>query len=247
MLKLCARCGTNQTTTKYCKPCRPKAYEESRGPEAKRLRRQREYRNRRMKRLHGPEWVPPARRAFVGPPRSLMTPQRRSQIRKARYAADPGYRVKVAEYSRLWSREREGGTERIVRKKDGLLLECTRCRKMLPRGWFTRDGRGEDSRRSHCRTCRKPEKSTDAARRRALGAKPLPPESVRILWKRQRGLCGICYRPMPPTTFEIDHIVPLALGGPHEMGNLQLAHKQCNRKKGAKAPHEFMRAQGFLL
>lgn len=36
--------------------------------------------------------------------------------------------------------------------------------------------------------------------------------------------------PMSPS---VDHVVPLALGGPHIMSNVQLAHLHCNIEKGA--------------
>lgn len=55
------------------------------------------------------------------------------------------------------------------------------------------------------------------------------------------GSCGICTEPMDrglprgdrlsPT---IDHIVPLAKGGSHELSNLQWAHMACNAGKGAR-------------
>jgi hypothetical protein len=36
---------------------------------------------------------------------------------------------------------------------------------------------------------------------------------------------------------EIDHILPRVLGGPTEPANLQVTHKICNRRKGAKVWH----------
>jgi len=55
------------------------------------------------------------------------------------------------------------------------------------------------------------------------------------------GLCGICgdvvdmslhgWDQRGPT---IDHIVPLSRGGTHTLGNVQLAHRACNTRKGAK-------------
>lgn len=54
------------------------------------------------------------------------------------------------------------------------------------------------------------------------------------------GRCGICELPMnrelaypDPLSKSVDHIVPLALGGPHEQSNLQYAHLRCNVAKGA--------------
>lgn len=55
-----------------------------------------------------------------------------------------------------------------------------------------------------------------------------------ILVLRDGRICGICGEEITGmTTLEIDHIVPLALGGPHHINNLQQSHGVCNRLKGA--------------
>lgn len=54
--------------------------------------------------------------------------------------------------------------------------------------------------------------------------------------------CALCGRPVDfsltfpnPWSATIDHIIPIAKGGnPASLENLQLAHLQCNRMKGAK-------------
>ena len=60
---------------------------------------------------------------------------------------------------------------------------------------------------------------------------------------KQGGVCGICGKPvdtsikdqLDPLAPVIDHIIPLALGGhPSDIGNLQLAHRWCNRQKSDK-------------
>jgi 5-methylcytosine-specific restriction endonuclease McrA len=38
----------------------------------------------------------------------------------------------------------------------------------------------------------------------------------------------------PKNPWTIDHIVPIAKGGKHVRENLQLAHKLCNQRKGAR-------------
>ena len=55
-------------------------------------------------------------------------------------------------------------------------------------------------------------------------------------------VCGICGRPVDktlpagtPLSPELDEIIPVARGGsPYDIDNLQLAHRVCNQKKGAK-------------
>ena len=62
-----------------------------------------------------------------------------------------------------------------------------------------------------------------------------------IIFRTQK-VCGICGRPVDfeikyphPLSPTVDHIVPIALGGhPSALENLQLAHRICNRQKGAR-------------
>ncbi len=66
------------------------------------------------------------------------------------------------------------------------------------------------------------------------------------LRRLQRGKCAVCRRSLG-TRAELDHVMPLALGGAHDDSNLQLTCHACNRSKGAKHPADFMRSRGFLL
>lgn len=65
------------------------------------------------------------------------------------------------------------------------------------------------------------------------------------LWSKQDGLCAICGKPMPQTRFDVphatvwkkkrptfDHIRPRVKGGADDPANLQLAHADCNWRKG---------------
>ncbi len=76
-----------------------------------------------------------------------------------------------------------------------------------------------------------------------------PPSSplYRRLWDMQGGLCALCGGPMPKNRFAVahasiwkrrratfDHIIPKAAGGPDRADNLQLAHADCNRRKGRR-------------
>ncbi len=54
-------------------------------------------------------------------------------------------------------------------------------------------------------------------------------------------VCGICGRPVDkslryphPLSPTVDHIIPVARGGSSDIGNLQLAHRCCNRQKSDK-------------
>jgi 5-methylcytosine-specific restriction endonuclease McrA len=54
-----------------------------------------------------------------------------------------------------------------------------------------------------------------------------------VVLERDDGVCGICGDDVDPMDFHVDHIVPLARGGPHIYANVQVAHPACNMRKGA--------------
>ena len=56
-----------------------------------------------------------------------------------------------------------------------------------------------------------------------------------IVFKRDKGICEICEKPVDPNRFDIDHIIPLSKGGEHSYANVQLAHPSCNYRKSDKA------------
>lgn len=68
----------------------------------------------------------------------------------------------------------------------------------------------------------------EAPARKAMTAKK------RFLWQSSGSKkCGICLQPI--ATYEqatVDHKIPLSRGGSNRMDNLQLAHEECNQKKG---------------
>ena len=54
------------------------------------------------------------------------------------------------------------------------------------------------------------------------------------VWKRDKGICGICHLPIAwDEGFHVDHVIPLAKGGEHSYANVQVAHPTCNLSKGA--------------
>jgi 5-methylcytosine-specific restriction endonuclease McrA len=57
----------------------------------------------------------------------------------------------------------------------------------------------------------------------------------------QNGMCAACGIVM--AKWHVDHIMPLALGGAHEINNLQLLCPPCNLSKSSKHPAEFMRSR----
>jgi 5-methylcytosine-specific restriction endonuclease McrA len=72
-------------------------------------------------------------------------------------------------------------------------------------------------------------------RRRALLANvEFEPVDRLAIYERDGGKCRSCGEDVPAASFELDHIVPLVLGGPHVWSNLQVLCMPCNRRKHAR-------------
>lgn len=69
-------------------------------------------------------------------------------------------------------------------------------------------------------------------------------EDVKRVVRRQNGKCAVCGA---KGKLEMDHIMPLALGGGGEVSNFQGLCRSCNRRKHAKHPIDFNRSRGLLL
>lgn len=82
-------------------------------------------------------------------------------------------------------------------------------------------------------------------RKSRVGDAKISLEQVSKLIKLQKGCCAICK--MILDCYEIDHVVPLFLGGKHDSSNIQILCPHCNRTKHAKDPIDFMQSKGYLL
>jgi 5-methylcytosine-specific restriction endonuclease McrA len=76
--------------------------------------------------------------------------------------------------------------------------------------------------------------------------------SVKYLWKRDRGICGICgqkvrkkYKWPDIRAASVDHIIALSNGGDHSYDNTQLSHLGCNIAKHNQLPKS--KGQGLLF
>jgi len=48
-------------------------------------------------------------------------------------------------------------------------------------------------------------------------------------------LCGLCLKGKKvDDPFQVDHIIPISVGGSNELENLQIAHRSCNARKKDK-------------
>ena len=76
------------------------------------------------------------------------------------------------------------------------------------------------------------------------------PDIEARLFEIQAGRCALltCRKKLSPkrSSYDLDHIMPLALGGLHEDENLQLLCRGCNLAKGSKEPGQWMVGEGLL-
>lgn len=87
----------------------------------------------------------------------------------------------------------------------------------------------------------------EANHRRRLNTRQIiDAKLISALVEKQRWRCACCSASVRKG-YEMDHIVPLALGGAHHIDNIQILCVRCNRSKGAKHPLEHARRIGKLL
>lgn len=88
-----------------------------------------------------------------------------------------------------------------------------------------------------------------ARRARRCGAEGFhKANEIAAILKRQKHKCAECgVSVRDKGSAEVDHIMPLALGGSNWPSNLQILCVKCNRKKGAKHPLQHARENGRLL
>lgn len=69
----------------------------------------------------------------------------------------------------------------------------------------------------------------------------------RRLLERDGPACFLCLKETTPDDRTIDHMIPLAHGGPNNIHNYALAHRKCNAEAGNKPLIEKIRAREALL
>jgi 5-methylcytosine-specific restriction endonuclease McrA len=156
------------------------------------------------------------------------------------------------------------------------IKRCSKCRRFKPVTSFSGDKRAVDGLQSQCKPCicengkRWREQNPEKWRAARSGWKAANPEKVRAIhrntshkryrqkkggelrsaellaWEAaQRKICHWCGSKCGP--WHVDHRVPLAKGGAHELRNLVIACSNCNLRKGARDPIEFAQSLGALL
>lgn len=124
---------------------------------------------------------------------------------------------------------------------------CALCRCWFTLDHATRANRGPGRRVFCSRICRKRwhragERSRVASADRWDGG-----VTWRAVAQRDGMACYLCFGLTDPGDERggvagprypsVDHVVPLAVGGWHTLGNARLAHRRCNSRKGCGLPH----------
>jgi 5-methylcytosine-specific restriction endonuclease McrA len=71
-------------------------------------------------------------------------------------------------------------------------------------------------------------------RRAAKRVSEVAPVDRAAIIVRDGGICYLCGSKPTGRNLTLDHVIPLALGGPHVAWNLRVACRSCNGRKGAR-------------
>jgi len=152
--------------------------------------------------------------------------------------------------------ERPATPEFFHRNKQGRLGFYSICRACITTGTRRRRGTGTDIERRRKRVRenskraywadperararvldwqrRNPDKhaAAESARRARLRGVEVEKIDRFSLYERDGGRCHVCGKIVPRDKLELDHLIPLAKGGPHLATNLRVAHRSCNARR----------------
>lgn len=83
-------------------------------------------------------------------------------------------------------------------------------------------------------------------RRRLKTGEKIDPKLILAMVEKQKWRCAACGCSVR-RGYEMDHVMPLALGGAHSIQNIQILCRRCNRSKQAMHPLEFAKKHGRLF
>ena len=86
-----------------------------------------------------------------------------------------------------------------------------------------------------------------ARRARAEAEGNATPNLIQAKWEASSGTCCLCgesinpdLKSPDPMSLTVEHKVPIARGGRHDIDNIDFAHRVCNSSKGARTTEEYM-------
>lgn len=155
-------------------------------------------------------------------PTSVYERERRRRLRAAdvkvcRYCGDTKARAEFVTYT----------DECLACRSVG--KSCGVCGQRKPASEFYAERRRPDGLMAACRSCHR---ATVAKRRYRRMSELVVSLGVDSGWT-----CYLCGEAMgADDVLEVDHVVPIALGGDSERANLALVHRACNRRKADHHP-----------
>lgn len=109
------------------------------------------------------------------------------------------------------------------------LKYCPSCDQILSKDRFGKNRAREDGVTPYCASCTNFCNQTNQAMRRGRFVEDI---NRLVVLELDDGVCGICHTDVDPFDYEVDHVIPVAMGGEHCYANVQTAHPSCNRSKG---------------
>lgn len=124
-------------------------------------------------------------------------------------------------------------------------LYCAPCKEIITEEWWAAyaekvKGRETEEDRARFRERRREQRrlSGYSANRRARERGAFLERVDRsVVFERDAGICYLCDEAVDPEDWDMDHVIPLARGGPHCYVNVAVTHPLCNRRKGVKSYH----------
>lgn len=172
--------------------------------------------------------------------------KRRASTRK-RYADNPELREKRKAALREWYKKTD--KNEVLRKNRLWIKENRDQARQTKRAYFeSHREQNTESRRKWKRNNPQQIKADNAARNnriRKVGGKIATTE-VLALYESQGGRCAACNKNLK-MKYHLDHIMPIALGGKHEIGNAQILCPPCNLSKRALHPDLWAKRIGKLF
>ena len=110
---------------------------------------------------------------------------------------------------------------------------------------------GKVAYREACRkwALRNPEAAGELRARRAKAEAEgnATPDRIQAKWEASNKACCLCGDPINPNlrspdpmSLTVEHRIPIARGGRHDIDNIDFAHRVCNSSKGARTTEEYM-------
>lgn len=133
------------------------------------------------------------------------------------------------------------------------MKRCVGCdeKKSLDEFYDSSNKNHKDGKNPYCKPCCKVNRALEAVRKRDARSKISIRQRNRAqslgvtfdanitlveIFRRDRGMCGLCHQWVQPKHASMDHTVPLswgeAQGGTHTWSNVKLVHIKCNLRKG---------------